>query len=154
MSKARTILVIGIGNSLRGDDGVGPMIANHIARLRLPGVEAITAHQLVPELAEKLNQFSIVIFLDAVPSMNDAPVFRRIAGEALVSQFSHQLSPTQLLKMAKTISGRTPDAWLLKVPVLQFEVGEELSRFAIANSQIAINMIQSLESRQLLSDIC
>jgi hydrogenase maturation protease len=155
MSNARKTLVIGIGNPLRGDDGVGPMIANQIAWQQLPGVEAITVHQLVPELAEKLSQFPIVILIDALQCTNlDAPVLRRIAGEAPASQFSHQLSPTQLLEMAKTVSGRAPDAWLLTVPVSHLDVGEKLSGVAITNSQLAIRMIQSVASRQQHSDIC
>ena len=32
------ILVIGYGNTLRGDDGVGPKVAEAVAALALPGV--------------------------------------------------------------------------------------------------------------------
>ncbi len=47
------ILVIGYGNSLRSDDGVGPFVAEAVEALRLPGVHTLICQQLSPEqLAE------------------------------------------------------------------------------------------------------
>ena len=47
------VLVIGYGNELRGDDGVGPRVARELSpRLGVSfGVSAIDVHQLMPELA-------------------------------------------------------------------------------------------------------
>jgi len=146
MSNSHSTLVVGIGNPLRGDDGVGPSIANRIAALRLPGVEAITVHQLLPELAARLPQYSTVIFIDAIPCANPktGAALRRISGEGGPKRFSHQLAPTQLLEMAKTISVRVPDAWLLTISVSSFDICDNLSSVAIANSQLGINKVLSI----------
>ena len=40
------ILVIGYGNTLRSDDGVGPHIAQEVAAQGWPSVCSITVHQL------------------------------------------------------------------------------------------------------------
>ena len=44
-------LVIGYGNTLRSDDGVGVWIAGQLAVLHLPNVDVRTCHQLFPELS-------------------------------------------------------------------------------------------------------
>ena len=38
---SRDFLVIGYGNTLRGDDGVGPRVAEAIEKLNLPGVRTL-----------------------------------------------------------------------------------------------------------------
>ncbi len=51
-STSKEIIVIGYGSSLRPDDSAGPRAAAAIADWRLPGVRAMDAQQLTPELAE------------------------------------------------------------------------------------------------------
>ncbi len=45
------ILVLGYGNELRGDDGLGPLVARTVADANIPGVRVLTARQLLPEFA-------------------------------------------------------------------------------------------------------
>ena len=47
------LLVIGYGNSLRRDDGVGPRVAEAIEALNLPGVQTLVCQLLSPEHAEE-----------------------------------------------------------------------------------------------------
>src|SRR5690349_11507086 len=73
-------LVIGYGNDLRGDDAVGQRVAMAVARWRRPGVMAIAAHQLTPELATWLVRAKFAIFVDAsyVEDESPSPQFKRI----------------------------------------------------------------------------
>jgi hypothetical protein len=48
------ILVIGYGNTLRGDDGVGPRVAEAIEELNLPGVRTLVCQLLTPEFADPI----------------------------------------------------------------------------------------------------
>src|SRR3954471_3504710 len=59
------VLVIGYGNTLRSDDGVGPHIAIEAAAWGLPRLETIAVPQLTPELAELLASAELLIFVDA-----------------------------------------------------------------------------------------
>ncbi len=59
------VLVIGYGNELRGDDGIGPHVVSELAALELPGVLTRIVHQLLPELAAELADTCLVIFVDA-----------------------------------------------------------------------------------------
>ena len=54
-STSKEIIVIGYGSSLRSDDAAGARAAAAIADWGLPGVRAMDAQQLTPELAEPLS---------------------------------------------------------------------------------------------------
>lgn len=58
-------LVIGYGNELRGDDGVGPKVAEAVEAWKLAGVSVLALRQLTPELAADLAVVRRVIFVDA-----------------------------------------------------------------------------------------
>jgi Ni,Fe-hydrogenase maturation factor len=66
------VLVIGYGNTLRSDDGVGWHAAALLAGdRRLAGAEILAVHQLTPELALDFSRASLVILIDA--SADDPP---------------------------------------------------------------------------------
>ena len=64
------LLIIGYGNTLRRDDGVGPRVAEAVGKMNLPGVRTLICQQLSPEHADPVSQADIVIFVDAAV---DAP---------------------------------------------------------------------------------
>ena len=58
---AAKVFVVGYGNPLRGDDGVGQEVAQVLARQRhhlpaLAGTDVMSTHQLVPEMALDLSR--------------------------------------------------------------------------------------------------
>src|SRR5690349_18792955 len=62
------ILVIGYGNPLCGDDGIGPCAVEHMASDNdeaCQDVEYLSLRQLTPELAEPISRAQAVIFVDA-----------------------------------------------------------------------------------------
>lgn len=68
-----TLLIIGIGNPLRGDDGAGPIAAQRIyayAQAHALLARLLILHQLGPEIAEELAYPGVgaVIFVDAAIS--------------------------------------------------------------------------------------
>jgi Ni,Fe-hydrogenase maturation factor len=65
-TEAAPVLVIGYGNTLRRDDGVGVRAAELIAAdPRLAHARVLAVHQLTPELALDIGAVSLVIFVDA-----------------------------------------------------------------------------------------
>src|SRR5690242_12833541 len=98
------VLVIGYGNPLRGDDGVGWHAAEALAKSlqdeeRVPAerVMVLACHQLTLELAEPLSRVERVIFIDACDGPPPGSVDRQPIGSVLESQgaggplFSHHL---------------------------------------------------------------
>ena len=60
------VLVVGYGNPLRSDDGVGWRAAQLLATdPRLAGARVLARHQLVPELALDVSRAPLVVLVDA-----------------------------------------------------------------------------------------
>ena len=59
-------LIIGYGNPLRGDDGIGQAAAQAFAdEAAGDGIDVVRCHQLMPELAEQLAAVDLAVFVDA-----------------------------------------------------------------------------------------
>ena len=133
------VLVLAIGNPSRGDDALGPLVAQHLAGLALPGVEVLTDFQLQVEHALDLLGRSEVVFVDATTS-GEAPFeLRPLAAVADASHTSHSLSPPAVLDAYRRLAGgEPPPARLLAIRGHDFELGAPLSHAAQANLQAAL----------------
>src|SRR5438128_1145642 len=110
------LLVIGYGNELRRDDGVGPRLARAVAGEDWAGVMALAVHQLTPELADKIGTAEVVAFVDTtVDGAATGVTVRRVKPTAAMP-LGHVSSPQALLALAEALSGRCPEAWLLTIP--------------------------------------
>ncbi|MBI2513454.1 MAG: hydrogenase maturation protease [Opitutae bacterium] len=125
------LLVIGYGNTLFGDDGLGQLIAQHVADWAVPGVLALARHELTPELAYDIAASDEVIFVDAALH-TDGVVFVPVpAAPPEREGLDHALTPAALLALARTAFGRAPRfAWQLLVPARDFTLGNSLSEVA------------------------
>ena len=120
-------LVIGVGNTLRTDDGIGPRIVSSLPPLY--GVKTITVHQLTPELADRLSQAKRVLFVDA--DWEDREMHLERVSEERVTP-GHTFSPGGLLSLTYAVCGTAPEGWLLAVPGHDFNLGERISEKAEA----------------------
>ncbi|WP_320178377.1 hydrogenase maturation protease [Roseovarius pacificus] len=126
MLKSLKTLLIGFGNTLRGDDGLGPVVAERFrAQLseRLGGAAAnlriIAAPQLMPEHAADLAQVDRAIFVDASFAADPGAIrHERIEpGEWVPSGSGHGYDPVALTAMAHTIYGAEPEVHLVSVGI-------------------------------------
>jgi hydrogenase maturation protease len=121
-------LVIGYGNELRSDDGLGPRIARAVATWDLPHVRAVAVHQLTPELADQLAQASRVFFIDATLDCSLPPVsVVRVQAPSLKTLNPHASHPGHLLCLAQQVYGHVPEAWMIRVRAVTTVFGQELS---------------------------
>ena len=122
-------LIIGYGNTLRGDDAVGQAAAQALAgEAAIAGAETIACHQLTPELAERIALADLVVFIDAAVDLQPgAIVVATVPAAPVSSSLAHHIDPRTLLFMTTKLYGRTPDAFLVKVGAASFELGEGLS---------------------------
>jgi hydrogenase maturation protease len=139
------ILVIGYGNSLRGDDGFGPLAAEMIAGRNPPGIAVIVARQLGPELAPDLSEADHVVFLDAelaeVPGLLKAtPVALR---DLSASAISHHLEPGSLLALTRAVYGHAPAATLVTATAACFEHGDDINAAVRAAAEKAAHAVVS-----------
>jgi hydrogenase maturation protease len=117
-------LIIGYGSPIRGDDAIGPLVADHLARHALPpGVSVISRHILTAELVTDLAEQERVIFLDAAADAAPGEVrCQRITpnGDTL-SSMAHFLDPRELLAWCAALYGRVPESFLISAGGASFE---------------------------------
>jgi hydrogenase maturation protease len=126
----RGVLILGIGNPLREDDGLGWAAAECLAReCAGPDVSVHQIHQLTPEWAEAVSRVGLVVFLDAsrVGVLGELAVQWIAETPDAPSSFSHQLTPRTLLSCARALYGRAPRACLISLTGEAFGYGEGLS---------------------------
>ncbi len=122
-------VVIGIGNPLRGDDGVGWAVVEALADVAAAwGITAVTTHQLLPELLDTIQDAAQVIFVDASVAgeagcVAVTPIQPATDGPAA----SHQMHPGVLLALGRELYGRMPSAYLITVAGHDFGYQETLT---------------------------
>jgi hydrogenase maturation protease len=148
------LLVIGYGNTLRGDDGVGPRVAEAIEKLNLPGVRTLVCQQLSPEYADPVSRAHTVVFVDAAV---DGPRLPRrcasTAGEVQLRKLepgessqlmAHAADPRTMLALARDVFGHAPQAWWLTIPAVKLDFSETLTPEAQRGFEEAVKKIQEL----------
>lgn len=74
-------LLIGCGNLLRGDDGVGPLLIRHLWERELPaGVRLVDGGTAGMDVAFKMRGADRVILIDACSSGNEPGTLYRLPG--------------------------------------------------------------------------
>jgi hydrogenase maturation protease len=141
------LLVIGYGNTLRRDDGVGPKVAEAVAALTLPGVRALACPLLTPELAEGVARAEVVIFVDAAVDAPREVQMRPLVPAASSQIMAHAASPATLLALARDVFGHAPKAWWLTIPVEELGIGEELSALARRGFERAVEEVRKWAER-------
>jgi len=139
-----SFLVIGYGNPLRSDDGVGAKAAAAVEAWNLPDVRTIICHQLTPELAEPIASAQCVIFVDATVEPRDSVELREIEPKASTQIMAHAANPQSLLGLAEALFTRSPSAYWLTIPIKNLAFGEALSPHAQQGLQIALKEIRGL----------
>lgn len=136
------LLVIGYGNTLRGDDGVGPRVVEAVRELRLPGVRTMTCQQLSPEHAEPISRAEVVVFVDASVDSRDEVQWRPLVPTDSSQLMAHAADPRTMLALSRDVFGHTPKAWWLTIPAINLEFSESLSPFAEQGLAEAVSIIQ------------
>jgi len=145
-------LIIGMGNPLRGDDGLGWHVIERLRGLAAEdGADLLACHQLTPELAAPVAQSKRVIFIDAAEGEPAGEVrVERIDAvnglELAPDALSHCLDPPALVRYAKTLYGRVPEAILVSVKGSAYGFSETLSEAAMSAVPEVVRLVDELLS--------
>jgi hydrogenase maturation protease len=151
-----SILIIGYGNNLRSDDGVGRYLAEIIDQQQLPFVKTLSVHQLTPELVLEITEAQAVIFIDAIASLNDEITLQSRETSQDKTRLCHSSNPEQLLSLCKNLYHTSPPAWLLTIPTNNFEFGEtfsDLTQNAIAPALVILTQLIKILSLKFYAPV-
>jgi hydrogenase maturation protease len=141
------VLVLGIGNPTRSDDGAGFEVIRRLEGKKLQGLETHHCQQLGLELLEEWGAFEKVILVDASPGASRTSLEKIEISDSLPPVSTHHLSPEFLLRLSKTLYGQNPELYLCRIPANQFNFGEILSE----NTQKGVEeAVQSIEKWLML----
>lgn len=128
MSAPDPVLVIAVGNPSRGDDALGPRLAERLVAAALPGVEVLCDFQLQVEHALDLEGRDRVVFVDAGAGTQAPYELRRVVMGEDWRHTSHSLSPEAVLATWSRLRlDPPPPCWVLCVRGERFGLGENLS---------------------------
>jgi hydrogenase maturation protease len=125
-------MVVGYGNSLRSDDGVGPAVAARLAGdPRMAGVIIRSEHQLTPELSADASGASLLVLIDAGTGEAPGEVSVRHLEPSPLDEggtaWTHHLDPPALVGLARELWGSAPPVVLVSIGPASLEMGEGLS---------------------------
>jgi hydrogenase maturation protease len=138
------LLVIGYGNTLRADDGVGPRVAEAVEALKLPGVRTLVCQQLSPEHAEPISHARVVVFVDAAVDAPKEAQLRPLEPNESSQLMAHAADPRTMLALARDVFGHAPRAWWLTTPAVDLGFSETLSPEAQRGVAEAVERIQTI----------
>jgi len=139
-------LVVGYGNPLRGDDGVGWVVAEKLREI-LPDKQVLirTCVQLTPELALDLSEVEVAVFIDAKCAEPVGSVECVSVSPSPVSQtFSHHFTPSTLLAYTQQFFGKAPQTFLVSVNGKDFGFQTQLSQPVQNAVPAVIKVVQDL----------
>lgn len=132
------VLLIAYGNPGRGDDGLGPALADRIRRRGLPDVVVKIDYQLKVEHALDVSRSKTAIFVDAQIGAHAPYRFSPVEADISADISSHALSPGAVLTLSNLLFGAAPNAFTLGISGFEFDrIKEELCDQARENLRLA-----------------
>jgi hydrogenase maturation protease len=140
------ILVIGYGNTLRGDDGVGPRVAEAVEALQLSGVRVLVCPLLTPELADPISRADCVVFVDAAVDAPREVQWRELQPNESSQIMAHAADPRTMLALSRDVFGRVPRAWWLTIPAVDLGFHEHFSAATQSGFAVALEKIREFHA--------
>lgn len=146
------VVVFAVGNPSRGDDALGPILAERLwdeleNRGLAGGFELVEDFQLQVEHALDLEGRALALFIDAGTGTPGPIDFRCLTAAQGYGHTTHALAPKAVLQVFRqTMAAEPPPAFVLAVRGESFELGEGLSAAALANMEAALQFLLELSA--------
>ena len=132
MTKIQKPLVIGLGNSLRGDDGFGVLAAGKL--MDREDIDCQVLHGNATEILATWQGYEKVLILDAIDVKGETPGTLReinLKKEAPPVRFfkssSHGMGIYEALELGKALDDCPQELRMIGVVAIQFDIGACLS---------------------------
>lgn len=125
------VLLVGYGNVMRSDDGLGWHAAGRLAEdQRFDGSVVLQRQQLTPELALDISESALVVLIDANTALAPGVFSVKMvepAADVPDRTWSHHVSPTTLVTIARELYGRACEVYIVSCGVQSLDIGDRLS---------------------------
>ena len=135
------ILIVGVGNTLMGDDGIGAYVAASLDTLPLPGVQTVTVQQMTSDLLDDMLKADHTIIVDAAVEAMPVQFYKVEETAPAGASYSHYTSAIQLLKMAALVYERNLSVYICAVGARDLTLGGNLSPDGKKNADQAVSTI-------------
>ena len=141
----RDLLVIGVGNTLRQDDGVGIYLSKRLNDFYSPHLKCIEVYGPDISLAQEMALFKNILIIDALAEKCSKPftlIPVKTAGNIIPSGFtSHIFNWGEITAVARDIFGKEPIVELLAVTAHCFGISTQLTPSCRNNAQDAFQFL-------------
>ncbi len=139
MKKSDKIIILGIGNNGRQDDGLGWMFLDFLEEQN-SDIDIEYRYQLQIEDADLISNYDTVIFVDATKEETEEGFYLEPCHPSEKYSFStHALEPETVLYLSDKLYNHNPDASIFAIQGYEWELQIGLSKKAIKNLDKAIN---------------
>jgi hydrogenase maturation protease len=148
-----SILLVGIGNSHRGDDAAGLIAARQIAKMGLPGIQTVTLSGEATSLYGMWHGARSVVLIDAISSGQPPGTLHRVdahrqvlAGQGLRSS-SHALGIADAIALGRALRTLPPELIIHGVEGADYTRGTPLSdAVAAAMPELVTRIVKEVEA--------
>ncbi len=132
------ILLIGIGNSGRGDDGLGWKFTELVERSGYNFFDCEYRYQLQIEDTVLISKYDTVLFVDASQdALKDGFEIKSCKAASHYFYSSHMQSPETILYLANDLYNKFPEAYTIAISGHYWDLKTSLSKKAEKNVQLA-----------------
>ena len=150
------IQVIGLGNPDRGDDGVGPFVADLVRRQLPPSIQVMQLTGDILSLLDSWRDADATILVDAIYSGGKVGTVHRFdlrectLPTKFFSSSTHTMNLAQVIELARALDNSPPHLLIYGIEGALFEPGSglspEVARAASTVAKAVIEEVGSLES--------
>lgn len=132
MRNLKQVAVVGVGNLLLKDEGIGVHVAHALQKLALPHGVKIVDGGTSPELLDYVETSEKLIIIDAVETGDTPGSVYRFRLDDLTTEASelisvHELNLISRLKMMRLLGKEPPETVIIGVQPKEIDWGTELS---------------------------
>ncbi len=136
-----SICMVGVGNVIRQDDGIGSYVCNAFEKMSIPGITILHLQQLDVEIIEDFLPYKHILIVDASIDGNEIELYNLSPEAVIPLSTSHHINVAMLDALAQRLYSKKLSLFICAVRGYDFEMGNMLSEKAKANCNQAISQI-------------
>lgn len=138
-------VIIGYGNSLRGEDAFGVDVIKELQNIELKETKLISLHQLTPEIVLGLLEADEIVFIDTCYDEKNPYTLACSLKEQNNLNLSHHISPKTIIYMLKSLYAKFPDFFIYSMMSSSFESITDNKRYKEAIRAVTEHLLRSVK---------